>query len=65
MNDYYNMEIPDDSSVAPCVSCGVPIVANFEIQQCHICQHGLEPDTKTMLYSRIACSETHRQSISI
>lgn len=63
MNCYNNIEIPDDCNLSPCVSCGVPIVANFQIQLCHICQTGLEPDLKTMGYSKIACSETHRSPL--
>ena len=63
MNNYHGMEIGDDCSLAPCVSCGVPIVVNFEIQQCHVCQHGLTPVLESMGYSKVVCSQTHAQPV--
>lgn len=58
------MELSTECSVAPCVSCGVPVVANFEIQQCKVCQEGYEPVLESMMYSKIACSEVHRNALN-
>lgn len=56
----YDDVIPDEYSVQPCVSCGIPIVRSFQVKQCKMCQTGLTPDSNSLLYTKAVCVETHR-----